>query len=570
MSDEYYQFSTCDVYWLSRYGNDPVLLAKIAGDVVAKRSISRSEESKSGWLASDGHSDVFTCSFNKDTQSAVGVFSFVMRAETRYINVLQPGDLFFIFMSSVAPSQDSPSTLVTVGIADRVTESRQASDGATTNVLTVIGKDFGKILLETQTVFDPAFAQFEQTFFTETFFEKMNDASGGSIGQSSIEMVYSILDLYFNEKATKNQVTELQWRYPGNNSVGLASLINLRDFVQAPLYGYTDQIDLQITSAPNVHSLCESFCNRVLNEFFIDVRDYTQQEREFLKHQEALVSAFVPADDAQRQRNKRDGVDEAIFGPSFEKESKSTIALVYRQLPYDSEAFYKLPTHYVKETEVIGDITFGKSSQEAYNFIRLRIPVLPVETQEFTYGIRINPGSIASFGLKRLELETMYGFPDSLLGEGLVEGEAHQDQFISVYEYYTGIASVWNACNEHLLSGSITLRFRPEIRVGTRLSFSFTPVGGKLEILDFYIQSVSHSFNYEPGTSRTTLILVRGIRNTENIESTDKSSLLTQSMIFNKKGIRIPQEVDPWIRVTAIGSFEVQGENVPSISRGIE
>lgn len=566
MSIIYDVFSTCDVYWLSRFSADVSLVSEIASDVVAGRSITSNKDQKGGWLASDGHSDVFACNFSKDTQSAVGVFSFSMRSERRYLDLIQPGDLFFIFMSNELQDKKKEPTLVTVGILDRISENKAVMQGATTSVLSLVGKDFGKILLETETIFDPAFAQEEQQFFTEEFFNRINDQAPG---QSPLEMVYSIIDLYFSVKATKNKITEIQWRYPGIPDKSLVSLINFKDFVQAPLYGYTDQIDLQITQASSVWDLCESFCNRSLNEFFIDVRDYIPQEKTFLEHQEEIVGSFLTAEDIQKQQTKRDFLHGSLFGPFRpDTESKSTVALVFRQTPYDVGAFYKLPVFYVDETEVEGSTNFGKSSQNIFNFIRLKIPSLPVEAQEFTYGIRVNPSSVTSFGLKRLEAETIYGFSDSQMGEGVVAGSTIQDQFIGVYDYYTGILSVWNAFNEYLINGSMTVRFRPEIRVGCRLCFTYTK-GETLEQIDFYIQAINHSFVYQQGESKTNITLVRGIKKTDEAEFTDRSIEMVQNMRWGKSGVEIPKEFNPWVRLTTAGSFVVSGETVESINRGL-
>ena len=48
-------------------------------------------------------------------------------------------------------------------------------------------------------------------------------------------------------------------------------------------------------------------------------------------------------------------------------------------------------------------------------------------------------------------------------------------------------------------------RFKPSIRVGTRLRFT-----RRGRVYDYYVQGVHHGFSKDPGASRSTLTLTRG------------------------------------------------------------
>jgi hypothetical protein len=56
------------------------------------------------------------------------------------------------------------------------------------------------------------------------------------------------------------------------------------------------------------------------------------------------------------------------------------------------------------------------------------------------------------------------------------------------------------------------MRFRPDIRVGTRMTYVKTIANGNQIIVDYYVQRVSHAYSAIQGGSRTTLDLVRGLQ----------------------------------------------------------
>ncbi len=576
-------FSQCQIYWLSRAdpSTDAAEISRVASDVLRiagdvvnttkEGSVQQRGDEYGGWLETKGQNDVVHCSWNKDTNSPAGVVSFMVYPRRDYLELLKPGDVLLVFMSAQKAEKQKDFTLVTMAIIDRVAENRTVDgNGATLSTVQVSARDMGKILSETETCFDPSFAYHDQQFFTDEFFTKINDLPPGF---SPVEMVLYILDLYFNVKATKNKLVEIQWRFPGSDTVGLINFLDVKNFVQTPMFGFTDEVVLPVSQGGSVWSLMQSRANLAFNEMFIDVRDVTPEEIEFREHQETIASAFVVPTDTERQRALKEQVHGA-FQPSpiveadDSRGTRSVVALVMRQQPYDTNAFYKLPVYHVNETEVF-ETSFGKASHEVYNYIRVRLNTLKAEDQEFSYGIKVNPGSVKAFGLKRLEAETLYAFPSAQMGADYHRGHTliDGDFFIDMYDYYVGLLSVWHAWNDLLLAGSISMIFRPQIRVGCRLEYTYTDHHGHPDRIDFYIQAVNHNFAYDAGASRTNLTLVRGVRAPYGER---RVKIPTSHLRWTEEGCALPKQFNPWARFSATGAFELDGDRVESAIVGEE
>jgi hypothetical protein len=581
-------YSTCEVYWISRLDDSTSAaevagsagdILSLAGDPLTRRdsTVQASGDAHGGWLATNGYSDVVTCSWNKDTSNPAGVFMLNLRADRDYLELIQPGDVMLVFMSSQKPRKMRDLTLVTIGTVDRVTESTTATgEGATVASVSVSGRDFGKILQETQTAFDPAFSYYEQLHFNEAFYARINDKEPGF---SPAETVLHLLDLYYNEKATGNKITASQWRFPGSVGTSLMSLLNVKDFVQAPLFGYTIDKISPLQQGGNMWAVLESHANRVVNEFFIDVRDLTPEAEASRLHQESVTASFLTSSDVARQQALRDAVHANFQGaaaaavPDADRGAKNVVGLVLRQLPYDTEAFYKLPHYSVDETEM-KDFNPGRASHEVYNFLRMRFNNIPPDYQEFGYGIKLNEASVRAFGIKRFEAESMYPFIDSQLATAYAKGQSGVDptSFTGTFDYYIGLLSTWYAYNELLLSGSMSMVFRPDIRVGCRLEFSrHNPRTRKPERIDFYIQAVQHSFMFDPGASRTTLTLVRGIKmpmKGAKVDAEARKRERLQNLIWNAGGPQMGS-FNPWQRFTPANGFVADGGiQVPSAQEG--
>jgi hypothetical protein len=122
---------------------------------------------------------------------------------------------------------------------------------------------------------------------------------------------------------------------------------------------------------------------------------------------------------------------------------------------------------------------------------------------------------LAKMGFQRDRIETLFPLASGSTALAYANGtQRTADITPAVYAYYSGIRSTWFAHNEEMLSGTLPVRFRPDIRVGNALKLTRTLRSGtgtvKL-VIKFYIQGVKHNFNAQQGSSSTTLTLVRGV-----------------------------------------------------------
>jgi len=462
------------------------------------------------WLG-EGSSDVMAASWSKDVDGVVGTLSLHLKPRTRYLETILPGDLLVVFMSDVGgydPNQRFAGTLVSTVVVDRVAEDTTIQKMATVDTITVTARDLAVVLSESSTVFDQAFAQIENAAFTGDFIGRLFGEKK-QLALSPLENVLVLLLLLYDADETGSKLTGLQWRMSGSTSGDLSQLVSLIDvttFVQKPLPFYAVAEPPGIIQAGNVWSLLESYSNPLVNEFFVDVRDNTFFEQEFLSSRgfaaESTYFSSNPGDVASQLTTVSDVLESRVFG-NTPAANTSTPALVFRQRPYDDDAFNMLPTTAVDSTEVEA-FSIARSSHDVVNWFRVKFPGLDVKLQELVAGIRMVPQSVAKFGFRRMEAETRYMFASSAASTTFSQGSTKAD-FGDVFRGYIGLLSAWYGQNEYWYAGQITTRFIPAIRVGTRLRLSRRGL-----TYDFYVQGLQHSFSKEPGASRSSFTLTRG------------------------------------------------------------
>jgi hypothetical protein len=473
-------------------------------------------------LPPEQSSDVLTCSWSKGVDS-VGTLAVQLKPRTRYLETVLPGDLLIAFMSDAGdyvPANRFSGTLVTLAVVDRVAESTVVQQGATVDVVTVTSRDFTSVLMESSTVFDQAFAQIENAAYTGDFINQLFN-EGKQLALSPLESVLILLLLLFDADATGSEAARLQWKLTSSDIEATTQLISLLDvvtYVQNPLPFYALAEPFGIVQAGNVWSLLESYANPLVNEFFVDVRDVTPQERLFrvLTSASAQTTFFSgnPGDVAAQNETVRAVLGSGAFRQSStlsgsgsaqpgSADGTSVLALVLRQRPYDDDAFNNLPVTEVDSTEVESS-ELARSSHDVFNWFRVRFPGLDVKLQELVQGIRMVPQSVAKFGYRRMEAETRYMFASSASSVAFSQGSTKTD-FGDVFRKYVDLLSTWYGQNEFWYAGQLSMRFRPSIRVGTRLRLA-----RRGQLYDFYVQGVHHAFSKEPGGSRTSLTLTRG------------------------------------------------------------
>jgi len=474
------------------------------------------------WLGEDS-SDVMACTWAKDIDG-VGTLSLHLKPRTSYLETILPGDLLFVFMNDAGdydPGNRFAGTLVAVVVVDRVGEATTVQQMATVDAVGVSARDMTAVLSESSTVFDQAFAQIENAAYTGEFIARLFGEKK-QLALSPLENVLILLLLLYDAGSTGSALASLQWKLATSDAGGvptqLISLIDVVTYVQNPLPFYAIAEPPGIVQAGNVWSLLESYANPLLNEFFIDVRDVSPQERQFRSLTAASARAKFYAGNATDVANQDTTVKAVLSSDAFRPTSTQTsggatvpsssdgtsvVALVMRQRPYDADAFNALPFTEVDATEVE---TFepARSSHDVFNWFRVRFPGLDVKVQELVAGIRTVPQSIAKFGFRRMEAETRYMFSSSDASVTFSQGSTKTD-FGDVFRQYVDLLSTWYCQNEFWYAGPMTLRLRPQIRVGTRLRLS-----RRGRLYDFYVQGVQHSFSKDPGVSRSALVLTRG------------------------------------------------------------
>lgn len=570
----HYQSSRCRIFWVSQRTQQSSLVVQgladeltfLTGPAASLEATQPSESKYGGWLASEhGESDVISCTWNKDTQNPAGVAQIQVKTEREYHKRMKPGDLLYIYMSyrGDVPPEDQ-YTLVTIVFVDRVEQMRQVNgEGATVFSISISARDFGKVLMETQVFFDPSMKFLEEGAFTANYWNRLVSTGRGAMVMSPVENVLNILDVFYNTNATENLVTDQQWRYPGTD-LPLIRLLNVGALVQAPIYGYTYEHFMPLQQAGNVWSLMQSFANPCVNEMFVDVREITEQEITFRQYQEEQAEKIIPVADYLRQKSLRAQVQSA-FQPDLQdvEGRRTSLALVFRQYPYDTEAFYNLPYTEIDETET-HTLAFGRASHEVYNFIRVRFSSIP-QYQEFNYGLLVNLFSLKSYGLKRLEVDTLYPFADSVAGISAQQTDTSNGSriFDQALDYYTGVLATWNLCNEELYTGSWSGRFLPHIRAGTQVRIKFYD-HGKKKRLDAYVQGVQHAFSSVQGQSRTSLTLVRGV--VLDLTTQETTVPIERSMLWS--GLPGEKVRQTWARLSPNGDLELDGQVVRSAQRG--
>lgn len=518
---------TCDVLHVARAAqfNSSDVIKKIVaaqGLLATGAAVPDSQDNVYGdsvgtaWLG-EASSDVMSCSWSKDIDGVVGALSVQLKqrpGESRYLETILPGDLLFVFMSDVGNydiDNRFAGTLVTIAIVDRVAESTIVQQMATVDVVNVSARDFSIVFTESSTVFDQAFAQIENAAYTGDYINQLfNDNK--QLGLSPLENVLTLILLLYDADKTGSESARLQWRLTASadstSTTQLMSIMDVTTYVQNPLPFYALAEPPGIVQAGNVWSLLESYSNPVLNEFFVDVRDVNAQERNYRAQASASAKADFFLGNTFDLDQQHITINEVLQSKLFRSSTKqqdgtSVLALVMRQRPYDSDAFSALPVTEVDVSEVESS-EFARSSHDVLNWFRLRFPGLDVKHQEVVAGVYGVSTSIAKFGYRRMDAETRYMFTSSEASVTFSKDSTKAD-FGDVFRAYVELLVRWYGQNEVWYAGSMTMRFRPSIRIGTRLRLT-----RRGQIYDFYVQGVQHAFHKEPGASRTSLTLTRG------------------------------------------------------------
>lgn len=478
-----------------------------------------------GYLRTRGVNDVLSWSWHKRV-STTGVLRVTLRPSRNYSEILSSGDLLYVLTSNVYGADGRMSLCLC--LIDSVHENVVGeSNGSTLINYEVNARDFTKILLNTKTVINPAFLQVNavsQVMFNSALYETLTKTRSGS----PCEMVLSVLDVFYNGEGVSADLVRKQWQT--TDGVSLWSLVDLKNFVQAPMFGYNVPNPLDPGAFGCVWDMVRSLANSVVNEFFIDTRELDSDQTLAIRHAEDVVSSFLLADDVASQRATRQRKG-SVFGDNTNISDnlsnvaikRSVVALVHRQYPYDRDAFDALPECTVTAEETY-TLNFTKSDDDVRNQFKIRTPSLPQLEQEYLYGLVINQKSQQLYGICEYDGETLYPFTSSSMSLNYVTNNKDMSIPVAAYDYYVNLLSVWHAYNERMLSGTWSGVYKPNIRVGMRLRVvtetdQHLRAGVKQRVFQAYVEGVSHSGTEQQGSATSTVNFVRGIFTSDDAKS---------------------------------------------------
>lgn len=481
-------------------------------------------------IASKGNSDVINFQWTKDITAPTGHLSMHIVPRDNYLygpHRIKPDDLLVV-------QADAGDGTVVRDIAyllvDRINESAVVDgNGGERRVIVVACSDFGKVMENTCLVLDAGIEKFVRTQLQEIQAGAtlqatlLKHANGNAVIPN--QMVYDLFQLLM-----KNQVS--QFKLP-NSSENFSNLVKfdqmqsvmIGSFVIANLFGFD--------ANARMWGLMKMYSNEILNELFVDIRD---ENTEYIQSADKLArqlidtrfqgETFTELQTDTPENETQTGTIDASEIDRFDDtdtpaRKASKLQLVHRQRPYDRASFEKLPEVVVYQTECT-QLDLGLASHEVYNTFRVwgLLPggtVLPPDRLL----LRTHKESISRHGIRRYEPETMYVFPNAKVAadQSKAENGVSSSAFSTLLRVYTDILTIWNASNEDHFAGTITTRFRPDIRIGLRLKLIRSTDNS---VIEGYIQSVSHNyFAGDKQQSITTISFIRGHLSKANFKSVD-------------------------------------------------
>lgn len=195
--------------------------------------------------------DVVQASITKDIGGAAGGFNISLVPRQEYLTDINPNDWVELYLDN---GEGSTEPLM-VGSVDRVSRRRQVgNNGATRETISISGRDYGKVFLNTSIIIDPLV--------------------GAIIDQATFEQAVIIDQFEKNDiplNGPKAVIEELLKRYH-NSRVQCTLPTSLKRWLKTHLEDVRGRII--VTGNPNLSgnlwSTMQQYVNPVLNEFWVD------------------------------------------------------------------------------------------------------------------------------------------------------------------------------------------------------------------------------------------------------------------------------------------------------------
>jgi hypothetical protein len=412
-------------------------------------------------------------STSKTMESPAGSFQITFKGDSWY-SLLNSNDLVVIKMGRRPGKLDT----VMVGLIDEVRRSRDVGSGGAKSVMTrIVGRDFGKVLIQAIIKWFPQFRK--EQFPLEQL---------GGAGSAIMQMItyYSQTQYQIGEPANllDNAIRNILMTlmnfevkfYPKNADFTTATLQELLRFRLGGAYNIIPFMTTMSQYEGSLWNYMDSVKTSPFHELFLDTRtDY---------------GTVVPP-----EKVKLDSWNVGKFSAMF-GEDDAKVVLFYRPTPFDKEDWDALYTHTITDVDVLDD-DIGKSDRENYNMFLVK-PALNVLNQAWDYaGIvlpRFNADNIKRYGISILET--------SVPGDFGKDTEGKNADAVKMGEKLSDTLKRWFEHNIDYENGTMVVRGKGDYKIGQR-------VYSKDLKRVFYIEGVAQSFNMLENW-QTTLTVTRG------------------------------------------------------------
>jgi hypothetical protein len=445
--------------------------------------------------ALDPNYPLLSVTTQKGLDSPAGAFT-IQLAGTQWATYLSPNDLVVIQMGY---AEDKTLTTVMVGFIDDVRRKRSIGNGVPTTGTTVTGRDFGKVLLNTQLKFYPEIgmaqgAKEEKFFLTEDgtialmkFFtnDQMTKGSPAVI----IDNIMRHILLRLNDVRWK--AYDERGKSPKPKTVGLANMLRYQlakvDFF-LPMMLTADQYEGALWN------LMERASVKPFTELWVDTRSAEEAWNPSMKGR--AVPDTVEESSSPAKAKLKDG---AYPSPAFQfGEDGAKVLLCLRPTPFDSKHKERIVRHTLEQVDVQHE-ELGRSDSEHYNLFWAGTTVNPlgIDLKRVSPPL-FNEHHAKKYGIKPLEVQI----------EGLAIEQAKKNQHTvaldTLTKNYTARLKAWFEHNHAYWNGTLSVRGNARIRVGHMVDYR---AGSFMK--EFYVENVSHSFSvFEDWT--TSLKVTRG------------------------------------------------------------
>lgn len=446
-------------------------------------------------------------STQKTLESPAGAFTINM-AGTQWTTYLRPNDLVVIQMGYAV---EAVLTTVMVGFIDNIRRARSiGGDGKPSTSCTITGRDFGKVLLNTQLKFYPEIgaskkANEEKFFLTDVgWVSLMRFFTSDSIMRGTpaviIDNIMRFILLRLND--VKWKAYDERGKEPKPKEVTLGNILRYQlgqmDFF-LPMILSADQFE------GSLWNLMERASIKPFAELWVDVRSPSEAWNA------SPVGRAVPDTVEESSSADKANLPEGAYpSPAFQfGEDGAKVLLCLRPTPFDSKHKDIMVRHEVAQEDVLSE-DIGRSDSEHYNLFWAGTTINPL-------GIdlkRVAPPLFNEDGAKKYGISPLEVQIEGL--EILREKESqHSVALEGMTKKYTAMLKAWFEHNHEYWNGSITIRGNAHIRVGHMINYRAPNFA-----YEYYVESVQHSFNvFEDWT--TTLQITRGQKINNKVDHTE-------------------------------------------------